>query len=373
MLWIIMAVHFILDFSTSIFQPLGPYITEKFFIDPRTYAIALYTISLTSNLTQPLFGVISDNVGKRNLYIAIVAALTILFSSFISVAGTFWIFVAFVFIAQISNSAFHPMGATIAGHRYKEHIAFFSLAGIFGYAAGPVFITWYAEKYDLKGMYIIGLVLSIFAFIFLSRMKFFEREKKEKKRISLNAFKVLLPVFFYVAFRSFSMGIVQVYGPMYVNTLGMSLVFGGSLLTFTRIAGMVLSTLGVYIGKKIGNSVINVISASLMVAFGLVFSLLDFAQVPAWVLAVIFVSMLSPAYLTMSSTVVEAQDRLPHNPGVASSVVMGFAAAMGNLMNLLYSSVFGNNVKFMVGSFWFISVLVLGAATWDFIYEKSRQ
>ena len=83
--------------------------------------------------------------------------------------------------------------------------------------------------------------------------------------------------------------------------------------------------------------------------------------------------MLSPAYLTMSSTVVEAQDRLPHNPGVASSVVMGFAAAMGNLMNLLYSSVFGNNVKFMVGSFWFISVLVLGAATWDFIYEKSRQ
>lgn len=373
MLWIVVAVHFILDFSTSIFQPLGPYITEKFYLDPRTYAMALYTISLTSSLTQPLFGIVSDNVKKRNLYIAIVAASTILFASLISVAGSFLIFVVFVFIAQLSNSAFHPMGATIAGSKHKENIAFFTLSGIVGYAAGPVFITWYAEKYDLKGMYIAGILLTLLVFISFSKMRFFEHKKKEKMKITLGDFKALLPLFFYVAFRSFSMGIAQLYGPMYAKLLGKSLVFGGSLLTLTRVAGMILSTSGVYIGKKIGNAMINVISSAAMVTFGLLFAFTDFTQVSSWVLAAIFVSMLSPAYLSMSSTVVEAQNRLPRNPGVASSVVMGFAWSMGNLMNLLYSSVFGNNVKFMINSFWFISLLSLAAAVWDFIYERSRR
>ena len=369
----IVIVHFIVDFSTSIFQPLGPYITEKFCLNPRTYAMALYTISLISSLTQPLFGIISDNVRKRNFYIAVVGASTILFASLISVAGSFLVFVVFVFIAQLSNSAFHPMGATIAGSKRKENIAFFTLSGIVGYAAGPVFVTWYAEKYDLKGMYIVGLLLALFVFVSFLKMRFFEHKKKESIKINLGDFKALLPLFFYVALRSFSMGIAQLYGPMYAKALGKSLVFGGSLLTFTRIAGMILSTSGVYIGKKISNSAINVISSTAMAVFGILFVFIDFTQVPSWVLAAVFVSMLSPAYLSMSSTVVEAQNRLPRSPGVASSVVMGFAWSMGNLMNLLYSSVFGNNVKFMINSFWFISLLSLAAAVWDFIYERSQQ
>ncbi len=373
MLLIAIIVHFFVDFATSIFQPLGPYITEKFSISPRLYAMTLYSISVISSITQPLFGNLTDKVRKRNIYLAAVASITMLFASMISIAGSFMVFLIFAFIAQLSNSAFHPMGASIAGERKKQHLAFFSLAGMFGYAVGPVFITWYAEKHQLKGLYIGGIAMAIFAIITLTRIKALEAEGKKTVKASWKNFRIVLPIFLFVAFRSFSMGIAQIYGPLYASQLGRSLVFGGSLLTFTRFVGMVLSTLGVYVGAKTGNALINMISSGGMMVFGLIFTLVDFHTAPAALMAVLFVSMLAPAYLSMSSTVVEAQSRIPEYPGFASSIVMGFAWSMGSLMNFIYSSIFGNNVEFMIKSFWVISSLALLAAVWDFLSAKLRR
>ncbi len=372
MLGIAIVVHFFVDFATSIFQPLGPYITDKFSISPRMYAMALYFISLVSSITQPVFGTLTDKVSKRNIYLTVVASVTFLFASLISIAGSFLIFLVFAFVAQLSNSAFHPMGASIAGQEKKQHLAFFSIAGMFGYAVGPVFISWYAEVHQLKGLYYFGILLAIFAVLTLPRVKSLEREKRKVRR-SWFGFRVVMPIFFFVAFRSFSMGIAQLYGPLYAKMLGKSLVFGGSLLTFTRFIGMFLSTLGVYIGTRIGNSIINIISAGAMVVFGIVFASTDFSNIPSVLMAVLFVLMLSPAYLSMSSTVVEAQSRLPRNPGFASSIVMGFAWSIGSLMNFIYSSIFGNDVEFMIKSFWAISLLALGAGIWDAVNVGFRQ
>ncbi len=372
MLWITIVVHFLLDFSTSIFQPLGPYVVQKYSIDVKTFAMALYFVSLLSSVTQPIFGVITDRISRRNVYLAIVAAITFLFSSFVSIAGTFVLFITFAFIAQLANSAFHPMGASIAGDKRKENIAFFTLSGMFGYAVGPVFITWYAEHFKLKGYYLAGIFMAVFALVTLTR---FHNLRVERKRIKINlkGLKILLPIMFFVAFRSFSMGIAQIYGPMYAKMLGRSLIFGGSLLTLTRFVGMVLSTSGVFIGKKIGNAIINVFSAGLMMLFGLLFVFVDLTKVHEIWFLIIFVAMLSPAYLSMSSTVVEAQKRLPKNPGLASAVTMGFSWAMGSLMNLVYSSFFGNDVKFMINSFWIVSAAALGMAVWDFLTSKSQK
>ncbi len=384
MFWIAVIVHFFADMATSIFQPLGPYLTEVFSVSSRTYAMALYSMSLTSSIVQPAFGALSDRVSLRNLYLTVVLIITFLSAYSISLTSHFWIFVVLVFFAQLASSAFHPMGAIMASTRRKSDLAYFTLSGMFGYAVGPVFITWYAQKTNLSGLFWIGIALSTIALLTIPRMRFLKVEKKAPPKLSLNGIKILLPLLLYVALRSATMGVAQVYGPMYAKLAGLSLVIGGSILTITRFVGMALSYFGVHIGEKIGNFYINLLSSVLMSGTALIFSMVDFSYVVhpwsilnfsrniTWQFVLLFVSMLAPGYLSMSSVTVEAQKRLPMNAAFASSIAMGLGWSLGNLVNLLYSSFFGNNILFMVKSIWVFAVASLAFAIWDIAYDSKR-
>ncbi len=367
MLWVTVILHYLTDMATSIFQPLGPYFTEKFAISPKTFAMTLYSISLMTSIFQPLFGMITDRVEKRNLYLASVVSLTILSAYMISLAKSFIMVITMALIAQLANSAFHPMGASIAGQRKKgHHIALFSLAGMFGYATGPVFITWYAQEHDLKGLYILGISLSVLAFLAVIKMKFLRVKREMKVKVRLGIFSDLFPIMMYIAFRSFAMGLAQIYGPMYIKQLGGALIVGGSLLTMARFTGMGLSFLGVFLRGKLSNNFVNILSSSFMAFFGLLFM---FSHSMTSVI-VTYVIMLSSAYLSMSSNVVEAQDRAPLNPGLASSIAMGLAWSLGSTMNLVYSYLFGNDVSFMVKSFWVVSALSILFSVLDLMRKK---
>ncbi len=368
MLWITIILHYFADMATSIFQPLGPYLTEKFSVSPRTFAMALYSVSLTTSIFQPLFGMITDRVERRNLYLAIVVSLTVLSAYMISLAGSFLMVLILALVAQLANSAFHPMGASIAGQRGKgHHIALFSLAGMFGYATGPIFITWYAQEYDLKGLHFLGIGLSILAFFSITRMRFLTVKREKKIEVNLGIISRLLPIMMYIAFRSFAMGLAQIYGPMYVKQLGGTLVVGGSLLTIARFSGMGLSFLGVFLRGRFSNNFVNILSSASMAFFGFLFI---FSKSLSY-MVVMFVIMLASAYLSMSSNVVEAQHRAPTNPGFASSIAMGLAWALGSTMNLIYSSIFGNNVVFMINSFWIISGVSILFSVWDMVRSRS--
>ena len=385
MLLFTVIVHFFADMATSIFQPLGPYLTEVFSVSNRTYAMTLYSINLTSSLVQPFFGVVSDRISSRNLYLTVVLAFNFLAAYSISVVKSFPLFVVFAFITYLANSAFHPLGAVMATSRNKKDLAYFTLSGMFGFAMGPVFITWYAQNYNLKGLEWFGVGLATLVILTIPRMKFLNVQRRKPPKLSLRGFSILLPIFLYVAFRSASMGMAQVYGPMYAKLSGLSLVIGGSMLTITRFVGMALAYSGVHIGEVIGNAYINLFSGVLMAGAGFVFSMIDFSYVvhPWSILNLsrdvtfpflfLFVSMLAPAYFSMSSTTVEAQKKLPENAAFASSVSMGLGWSIGSLMSLVYSSVFGNDVLFMVRSIWVFAALSALFALWDVLRERTSK
>jgi FSR family fosmidomycin resistance protein-like MFS transporter len=62
-------------------------------------------------------------------------------------------------------------------------------------------------------------------------------------------------------------------------------------------------------------------------------------------------------FFTMSANVSYAQKILPQFRGVASGALMGFAWACGNLIVMAFSSVFGNNIEFMINSLWFFAAI----------------
>jgi len=345
--------HFIVDLFSSIFKPLGPYFVTKYQIEPKTFAMTLFGISILTSIMQPFFGIIADKVRRRNIYLAVVLSVTILSSSMISIAGTFMIAVILILITQLFNSAFHPMGASMAGHYGKGyHLAFFSFAGMLGFATGPVIITWYAQALNLSFMYVVGIMLSLVMILTVPKMKHLELEEKPKVVPSVGVFLKLLPLFLFVSFRSFFMNLSEVYAPLYAREMGKSLIFGGLLLTLSRYFGMFMSLLGVFLRDKIGNNTVNMISVGGMTTFSLLFIFArdDFSMMT------MFILMMGFSYLSMSSNVVEAQSIAPSNKGFASSIVMGTAWAFGSLMNYVYSSLFGNMITFMMRSAWVIAL-----------------
>ena len=353
MFWASVIAHFIVDLFSSIFKPLGPYFISKYQIEPKTFATTLFGISILTSIMQPFFGIIADKVKKRNIYLAIVLSVIILSSTMISIAGTFLIVVILILITQLSNSAFHPMGASMAGHYGKGyHLAFFSFAGMLGFATGPVIITWYAQTFNLSYMYVIGIILSLIMILIVPKMKHLELEEKPKVVSSVGVFMKLLPLFLFVSFRSFFMNLSEVYAPLYTREMGKSLIFGGLLLTSSRYFGMFMSLLGVFLRDKIGNNAVNMISVGGMTVLSLLFT---FAKNDISIM-VMFILMMGFSYLSMSSNVVEAQRIAPGNKGFASSIVMGTAWAFGSLMNYVYSSLFGNMIIFMMKSTWVIAL-----------------
>jgi FSR family fosmidomycin resistance protein-like MFS transporter len=60
----------------------------------------------------------------------------------------------------------------------------------------------------------------------------------------------------------------------------------------------------------------------------------------------------------MSSNVVEAQHNAFKNRAFASSLVMGTAWSFGSAMNFVFSSIFGNNVPFVMKSLWVMAIFV---------------
>lgn len=347
--------HFFSDFFVSFLRPLGPYFIDKFSIDSRTFTMTLSFIAFFSSVFQVFFGILVDNIKARNLYLALVLFVTISSISMMNIVPTFLGIGLLAFIAYLSNSAYHPLGASLAGHYGKgHHIAFFSFAGSLGSALGPIFISWYAEKFNLKFLNIIGLITAFFVAILVLNLKSLRLSKKPSVKINFNIFKNLFPIFLFVALRSFYMNVAHMYMPLYVSELGGSLLLGGFMLTVGTISGTLSSLVGVFLREKFGNISVNVISILGMVFFAFNFVL----TTNAVILGISYVLMDVFSFLSMSSNVVEAQHSASKNKAFASSLVMGTAWSFGSAMNFVFSSFLGNNVPLVMKSLWLMAILI---------------
>jgi FSR family fosmidomycin resistance protein-like MFS transporter len=197
----------------------------------------------------------------------------------------------------------------------------------------------------LEKIYFFTIPLFIFVLI-LSKL-IFNYKKDYSNSIKTLSFKgdilKLFPIFLIVMTRSFAMGAFHTYIPIYLNSIGSSLVIGGSVLTIGMILGVFTNYLGTIVLEKTNPKLTNSIGFLGMGIFGLLF-----VFVPNILFKVIsFVLFDGFSFFTMSSNIVSAQKLLPKNKAFASSISMGFSWAIGNFLLSGYSAIFGNNIMFM--------------------------
>ena len=369
MIFIIIS-HFLADFFVSVFKPLGPYFIERFSIEPRTFVMVLTILSFASSVMQPLFGRLADAISWKYLYVVLTLLLIFLGSSSIGIAGKFEIVAVLILITLLSNSAYHPMGASLIGEFGKsKYLAFFVFSGSLGAATGPFFISWFVERFKLVYFSIVGISMSVLILVFfvfkirkLETGRKYEQRKVEKP--SLEAIASIIPIFLFVAFRSFFSSVASIYLPIYMKNLGVDMTLIGLTLSLGLWSGMFVSILGNHLRDVFGNVFVNLLSVSGMLAFSLILSL---ESHNVRVIIGSYITMVSFVFLSMSSNVVEAQRKAPNNKAFASSLVMGMAWSTGSLMNFIYSYFMGNNVEFMIKSLWIIALI-----TFIFIWFEGK-
>ncbi|QTA37146.1 MFS transporter [Thermosipho ferrireducens] len=350
--------HFIADFTNAFAKPLAPYFIEKFGLDNKTFASLIALLGGITSLVQIFFGAYFDKKSRDGLYIVFIVVLELIFISFLGIFNSFFLTFLIITIVRLLNSAFHPVSAGFAGrHNKGKNVAFFSIAGTFGAALGPVFITSYVKYANITELYFVTIPLIFITLLFSGKLLKYKKEhnlKHKKLSIKGDLFK-LLPIFALVTGRSFSMDVFHTYIPIYMNEVSKSLVIGGSVLTMGMIFGVITNYLGTMVLEKTNEKLTNSIGLVGMAVSGLSFVFIP--QISVKVLMFILYDGFS--FFTMSSNIVAAQKLLPGKKALASSISMGFSWAIGSFLSSGYSAIFGNNVMFMMLSASFSAIIVL--------------
>lgn len=370
MSWSIIFFHFLADFFGAFFKPLGPILAQQLNISTGNFATLLGIAGGIAALTQIFWGLLSDRCRKEGILVTIIIIFEIIAISTIGLIHSFYTLAILIFIVRLANSAFHPVGASIAGHERKSYkLATFSIMGGLGAGIAPAFITWYVRQFGIEKIWLISIA-GILATIFISIPLW----KLSKDTVSqmiiphISMWTLLSGVFIIVSMRTFIMEVFHTYLPFYVQMKGGSVLLGGITLTLGMLLGMVTNYIGAYIRDKEGIRFVNTLAFLGMAIFSLIFYITDSAIIRT----AAFVLFDASAFLSMSANLIEAQFLLPTNRGFAGGVAMGFSWATGQFLASGYASIFGDNVSFMILSMIIISFLMIPLALAINRYQKVR-
>src|SRR5438552_7694722 len=132
--------HFTIDAYSSFLSPLLPLVIHKLHLSLTQVGALVALSSLSSSLSQPLFGWCSDRL-RRPWFVAFGPLCAAVFLSSVGAAPSFTALVALLMLGGLGAASFHPQAAVLAGAISSSRalsMSFFVSAGTFGFALGPL-------------------------------------------------------------------------------------------------------------------------------------------------------------------------------------------------------------------------------------------
>lgn len=164
------AAHVANDAITSMLATLLPTLQARFGLSAGMLALLVAVFSFSSSVTQPLFGALSDRLGRRPLA-AFGLVLSVSLLSLMAVAPSVWTLLGLLVVGGLGSAAFHPAGTSIAraaageaGGRREFAVGLFSAGGMLGLALGPVLVLAVTTTLGLgytPWLMVPGLVLGV--------------------------------------------------------------------------------------------------------------------------------------------------------------------------------------------------------------------
>lgn len=337
-LWSLTLGHFSVDLLAGTMPiVIGLYLKDSLQLDLAHIGLMLGAFKLTSSLTQPIFGYLSDRYGGRWFAVGGVLWMAIL-QGMIGFMPTFTSATVLAAFAGLGSAAFHPQGASganlAAGEQKTGGVAMFMLGGNIGYAVGPLLAALVMNRFGAHGTWVLSLIgLAIVPFLYSLTGK---AQKQANPNKSANWKIELNPLFTTVAIvalisvmslRAWSQESFSGFLPQFFTEVShFGKTEASALSTLMLLAVAAGSIVGGLFSDRIGGK--KVMLASMLVSAPLMASIPLLGDFRAFYVAPFLGFASGAAWPPM---LVMAQSLFPKNAGVGSGVALGFVFAMGGL------------------------------------------
>lgn len=345
--------HFLNDLVTTGMVPALVVLYKQAFQLNYTQSTLIVLVSyLTSSITQPIFGMLTDKKPRVWFY-PLGVFLSVSGLALTGIAPSYPWLLLFVAISGFGSGIFHPEASRgthlAAGNRKGFSQALFQVGGNAGQAFGPLMIPLFLIFTGIEGLIWLLPVAFLTLFVTIPYVPWLKENarimKKSAKKIAgkNRPFSAALLVLI-ITLRSFCQVGVVIFLPFYLTDMSLEKV---EILNFLFVGAGALGTLiGGISSDRIGMKRILVSSMALATPFSLLFARLD------GVLAIIDLFLFGFFVLSsFSVSVVYMQRLLPQNVALASGLSIGFGVGAGGIGSIIMggmSDLFGVNTVFIL-------------------------
>lgn len=329
--------HMAVDTFQGALPAVLPFLKDNLNLSYTMAGMILIMSNITSSVIQPFFGLLSDKKEKAFL-LPLGAFLAGAGFCLLPLTRNYGLVLLLVAISGMGIACFHPEGFKTArfftGRRMATGMSVFSVGGNTGIALGPILalcLIHYKGFSSLSWMAVLPL-LFVTAIILLRRAVAVPNSGthsalKAKTASSKAAYWALFIIICAIIMRTWIMFGLMTYIPFYyINYLKGNPVFAGKLVSLFLIGGAVGTLAGSPLADRWGHRFWLRFS---MLSCALLFPFILWLQGLALFAIVILFGLILIS--TFSVTVVMGQNLFPHNLGVASGLLVGFAIGAGGI------------------------------------------
>lgn len=335
--------HGVVDLSGGAVVALLPTLREQFALSYTMIGTIMLFSSLTSSVTQPIFGWISDRSERRWLLPA-----SLLFGGVgLALTGfmpTYGLLLLFIVLNSLGTAAFHPEGAHaayhLAGGRRARAMAIYSVGGNLGFALGPIYARLLlglgeGARGTAWALVLPGL-LALWLFRLLPIWQRLEVESSPTRAVRPeelppNNWRGAVVLTLLVIIRSvINMGVVAFIPFFWIDVLGQPESRAWLVQMLYLIAGVGGTLIGSPLADRFGTRKMLIASFAILLPLQAALPHLRGGLLLAGLFAAGFVVV-----STFAVTLVMTQQYMPRNLGLASGVNLGLAFGMGGVGALL--------------------------------------
>ncbi len=335
MLWLATIGHFTTDFYNGFLAPLLPLIVVKLKLSLALVGLLLSIFSISSSLVQPIAGLISDRL-SRYYFLVLGPFITAIFMGFLGWVNRYDMLILILFLSGIGTAMFHPTGAAAVGmvnhHRRGLFMSVFNTAGALGVALGSLVIIPITDRWGIQST-IFTIVPSILFSLYASQILFAQKQFQQPLRSwgeisqSFKPHRLLLTnLYLMVLVRATIVQSFVGFIPLYLTSKGESHAVGGTALAIFQLFTTAGILIGGYLFDRIGSEKTLQLSfvAILPCALGFIHFSLGWSLVCLALLG-LFIQ------LSTSVNIVLAQQALPQQASLVSSIMMGLGWGVSGL------------------------------------------
>lgn len=329
--------HLVTDIYQGSLPAILPFLKARLGLSYAMAGVILMTATFTSSLLQPLFGYLSDRKEKA-LFLPLGCLAAGLGLSLVARPASFGPVLFLVVLCGLGVAAYHPEGYKTAhyftGSRPATGMSVFSVGGNLGFALGPMLALTVITYLGLERLPVLAGFALLFVALLLFSWKSLQVAKpptasgeKSAPAAPAGAYLALFLTIAVVVMRSWTQFGLMTYIPFYyIDFLQGEPLYAAKLVSVFLAGGVAGTILGSMAADRWGHRQF------------LTFSLLATSLILPLILAVdgalLFVVLAVAGMALISSftvTIVMAQRLLPHNLGIASGLMVGFAIGTGGL------------------------------------------